>query len=100
MAVICPTITAKDLSDYKHQLRVVEKFAPRVHIDLGDGIFTPEPLVEINDLYLPDKFQADFHVMYQDPFIHIEKIIELRPNLIIVHAEANGDFSAFCKVVG
>jgi ribulose-phosphate 3-epimerase len=33
--------------------------------------------------------------MYQDPFQHLSALIALRPQLIIVHAEADGDFMEF-----
>lgn len=36
--------------------------------------------------------------MYQDPFPAVKTILQHRPNLIIVHAEARGNFEAFEEV--
>jgi len=35
--------------------------------------------------------------MYKNPFVYIEAIKTLHPNLVIVHAEAEGDFASFAN---
>jgi ribulose-phosphate 3-epimerase len=35
--------------------------------------------------------------MYQEPFRHAKALLQLRPQLIVVHAEADGDFIAFAE---
>ena len=70
-------------------------YAHRLHIDLSDGVFTRNKLMEIEDVWWPGGVRADLHVMYERPFDHMEALIALRPQLIIVHAEADGDFKEF-----
>lgn len=93
-ATICPTVTTDDLAVYKLQVEQTLKYAHRIHIDLADGVFTNK-LVEIEDVWWPGGVRADLHVMYERPFAHADALIALRPQLIIVHAEAEGSFRAF-----
>ena len=94
-AIICPTITAQNTEAYREQMERIAPFAVRVHIDLADGIFTPVKLTPIDHVWWPGGMRADIHVMYKEPFRHTKALINLRPQLIIVHAEAEGDFVAF-----
>lgn len=95
MAVICPTVLAGNQDDYREQVERIAHFATRVHIDLADGIFAPTKTVDLRHVWWPSGVQADLHVMYKEPFKHIKSLLKLQPNLIIVHAEASGDFIAF-----
>jgi len=94
---ICPTVCTDDPEVYKRQIEQTVTYAHRVHIDLSDGVFTPNKLTAIEDVWWPGGVRADLHVMYQKPFDHIEALISLRPQLIIVHAEAEGDFMEFAQ---
>ncbi len=98
-ATICPTVTAQTAEEYQEQMGRLAGFAKRVHIDLADGLFTPVRLVSINQVWWPAGMQADIHVMYKQPFRHAKALIELQPQLIVVHAEAEGDFFAFADKV-
>jgi ribulose-phosphate 3-epimerase len=90
LAIICPTVTTTDRLEYQEQVGVVD-FASRVHIDLSDGIFTESPLIAIDEIYLPKNLVVDVHLMYQRPHSVIDQLIELRPQMIIVHFEASDD---------
>lgn len=94
-AVICPTVTARSAEEYQEQMERLAGFVTRVHIDLADGHFTPVKLASIKEVWWPSGVQADIHVMYKEPFRHTKELLHLRPQLIIVHAEADGDFVAF-----
>jgi pentose-5-phosphate-3-epimerase len=94
-AEICPTVTTDDPAVYNKQINETLAYAHRLHIDLSDGIFTRNKLMEIEDVWWPGGVRADLHVMYQRPFDHIGALVALRPQLIIVHAEADGDFVEF-----
>jgi ribulose-phosphate 3-epimerase len=96
---ICPTIDASDADSYRRQVEHVVSFTRRIHIDLGDGTFTPNTLLPIDQVWWPGGVRADLHVMYQKPFSHLESLIALGPQLIIVHAEAEGDFLGFVNLV-
>lgn len=99
MVDICPTIDAEDSNTYSKQVEHIISFARRVHIDLGDGQFTPNKLVPADQVWWPGGMRADLHVMYKRPFDHLEMLVSLGPQLIVVHAEADGDFPGFVKFV-
>jgi len=72
-------------------------FAERIQIDLTDGDFAQNPTVGPADAWWPVGIKADFHLMYRRPDAAIETILQHKPNMIIVHAEAYGDFLAFAQ---
>lgn len=95
MAVICPTVTAFDLHDYRAQMELLETFAERIHIDLMDGIFAPTKSPSIDQIWLPKAIVADIHLMYQKPSEALEQLIKLKPHLVIIPAEADVDHAQF-----
>ncbi len=92
MAVICPTVTATDLHQYREQMERVSDFTTRIHIDLMDGHLAPTLSPAIDHVWWPDNIVADLHVMYKWPLEHLDAMLDLKPNLVIVHAEAEGNF--------
>jgi ribulose-phosphate 3-epimerase len=92
MSVIAPTITAPDLHEFRKQANRVLPFAKRLHIDLMDGRFAPSTSLPISDVDLPGHITCDIHVMYERPQKLTEALLKLKPNLVILHAEADGDF--------
>jgi ribulose-phosphate 3-epimerase len=97
MAVVCPSVTAQTADEYRNQIEAVGHFAHRLHLDLSDGRFAPHKLIDPKDAWWPVGIQADFHLMYKRPDLVINNILEHQPNLIIVHAEADGNFDAFME---
>lgn len=98
--VVCPAILAPDKESYQKQIQNVAHFAHRIQIDLTDGIFARHKTVEPQDAWWPVGFLADFHLMYQNPLSAMQQILRHKPHLIIVHAEASGDFGqviGFCR---
>lgn len=95
VTTICPTITTDNSDTYARQVELTLSYAHRIHIDLADGLFTPNRLMDIENVWWPAGVRADMHVMYKEPFEHLPALMALRPQLIIVHAEAEGDFLAF-----
>lgn len=92
MTIVCPAILAENKADYNRQLKDTAKFAKRVHLDLMDGIFTSSKSPKLSDIVVPNNLQLDIHVMFQNPSAELPAIIELKPSLVIVHAEADGHF--------
>lgn len=100
MAVsVCPAILTDDPVVYKLQVEQSLDYAHRLHIDLSDGEFAPNKLIAIEDVWWPGGVRADLHVMYQRPFDHLEALVALGPQLVIVHAEAEGDFMSFAETL-
>lgn len=103
MAVICPSILAGNEKEYHEQVDKIVHSAHRIQIDLTDGVFAPHQTVKPEQAWWPVGFKADFHLMYKNPADAIKTIMEHKPNLIIVHAEAEGNFSEvanFCHHYG
>ena len=103
MPVICPTITASTEEEYKKQINNIVHVARRIQVDLTDGDFAPSQTVKPDQAWWPVGFSADIHLMYNQPMPAIQALIEHKPNLIIVHAEAHGSFTdaaAFCHRYG
>ena len=88
MISIAPTITTDDPAVYKQQMLLFARFARRVHIDIADGKFAPTKLTPIKEVWWPGSMQADVHVMYERPYDHARLFLAMRPDMIIVHAEA------------
>lgn len=88
MAIICPTVTAYDLHEYRAQMERIVPFAGRIHVDLMDGRFAPTQSPAIERLWLPLGVPCDIHLMYQKPMHYLEQIIKLKPQLVIIHNEA------------
>ena len=90
-AVITPAILAENAAQYKEQVDRITGFAERVHIDISDGEFAPTLTVSLPELWAPEGWMVDIHAMVDKLDEYIPKLIALRPNMIIVHAEAKGD---------
>lgn len=99
MIHICPTVLAADARTYRIQMDEVTAFARRIHIDLSDGILAPTKLLGPKHLWWPEKTKVDLHVMYQNPLQHIDALLGLKPDLLIIHAEADGDFMELSDVI-
>ena len=95
MAVICPTVTAFDPHEYRAQIERLRPFAKRVHIDLMDGEFTPTKSPGLDKVWWPEEFTADIHLMYRRPADHIDQLLKLKPNLVVIHAEAEVHYTDF-----
>jgi len=98
-ATITPSVTARDAGEYKNQMTRISRFATRVHIDVADGVFTPVKLLSVQDVWWPGGVRADLHVMYQKPFVHYKTYLSLAPQMVIVHAEAEGSFIPFAEMM-
>lgn len=98
MPVICPSILAAHEEQYRGQIEKVGHFAERLQIDLTDGVFAKSKTVMPDEAWWPVGIKADFHLMYKNPITAAEIILEHRPHMLIVHSEADGNFSAFVGI--
>ena len=88
MSLICPTILAATLDEFNEQVAVLESFACRVQIDLGDGIFTTASIAS-SDIWWPHTFSPDIHLMHKDARSDLTGLVSKKPRMIIVHAESD-----------
>ncbi len=96
-ASICPAVLATYPEEYNRQIERIAPFATRIHIDIADGVFAPNKTIEASDIWWPGGIRADIHVMHKRPVEIIDALIALRPQLVILHAEAQGDFLTVAK---
>lgn len=91
MATIAPCITAETPEAFLAAVQKYSSFATRVHIDLSDGEFAPTFLVSEDQISWPGQWLVDIHAMIKRPSEHLPRLIAMRPNLIIIHAEIDED---------
>lgn len=88
MSAIVPAITTETLDEYRAATQAVQPFARRVHIDISDGEFAPNFLLSESQLFWPGEWEVDVHAMVLRPSEHVAQLIQLKPSLVILHAEA------------
>ena len=91
MSIIVPAILATNPDEYKAQVEAIFPFAERVHIDVTDGNFTPNLTLSETQIWWPQEWKVDIHMMVARPSEHIDTIIQLNPNMVIFHAEVEED---------
>ncbi len=97
MVAICPTVTVDNLADFKLQIETTANLSQRLHIDLSDGTLAPRSLLPVTAMNWPSNVAIDLHVMVSQPDKYLSDLIKSHPQLIIVHAEAEGNMYAIAK---
>ncbi len=97
MSVVAPALLAQTKEELAEQQARMQPFATRVHIDVMDGQFAQPMSVPPRDISWPENWEVDLHVMYAQPESQIKVLIDKKPSLVIVHAEAEGDLLEFMK---
>lgn len=87
MGRIVPAITVETLDEYRAETEKIGGFARRVHVDISDGEFAPTFLLGEASLYWPESWEVDIHAMVARPSEHLAAILQLKPSLVIFHAE-------------
>ena len=100
MSIICPTVTcqSEDMHEYRRQMERIE-FADRMQVDLMDGIFTTTKSPDIEDIWFFEDKKTDLHLMYKNPSDVLNTVLDLRPHLVIIHAEADVHVPTFAGAV-
>lgn len=91
MAEIVPTILAETLEAYQSRLELVTRSADRIHVDIVDGKFASTKTIGLSQVYVPEGMKLDLHLMVENPQDHLLSALALKPSLIIIHAEAEGN---------
>lgn len=76
-----------------------QPFGKRLQLDLADGAFAPVKTVGLGQLSWPKGVQVDIHLMYKNPVAELRQLLALKPHMVIVHAEASGNFVDFSRVL-
>lgn len=91
MAEIVPTILVATPGEYHERLEELKPFAKRIHVDITDGEFAPTETINLAQVYVPEGVELDIHLMVKNPHNYLESAFALKPALIIIHAEADGN---------
>ena len=91
MAIVAPCLTVETLDEYKVLVEKYSEFAKRVHIDITDGEFAPTFLLGVDQISWPAEWEVDIHAMVARPSEYIDRMIDLKPRTIILHAEVEED---------
>lgn len=97
MKWICPTVTAAEPHTYREQIERVARFANRLHIDLADGKFTDNRLIDLAHVWWPKGTHVDIHLMYQQIEPYVDRLVGLEPDMVVLQAEAQGNFFELSK---
>lgn len=91
--IVAPTITTANPTEYKEIIKKYYSFTKRIHIDVSDGTLGPNVPVSISEtaVWWPKGWQVDIHLMSAEPGNHLDNLIKLHPNLVILHPEAKDD---------
>jgi ribulose-phosphate 3-epimerase len=87
MSEIAPTITVETAEEFKAAVERLQPFAKRVHIDISDGEFAPTFLLGEDQIWWPKEWIVDIHAMVARPEEHLQRLLQLKPNLITFHVE-------------
>ena len=85
---IVPAILTDNKQDFRKQVEKINVFTRRVQIDVSDGEFTPVNTLDITNVWWPNNWETDLHLMAVRPSEHLDTILKLHPSLCILHAEA------------
>ncbi len=88
---IVPAILTGDRQEYRTQVERINPFTRRVQIDVTDGVFAPVQTLDITNVWWPNNWVADLHLMVATPSAYLDTILKLSPSLCILHAEASED---------
>lgn len=88
MSIIAPCITVETEDEYRASVDKYQRFAERVQVDISDGEFAPVFLLSPDKVWWPKSWIVDIHAMVSRPDEYVDRLIELKPHLIIFHAES------------
>lgn len=99
MTVITPAILTDNPETYKDEIERLTGVAETVHIDYSDGEFAPTFTIGTDSIWWPREWKATIHAMVARPSEQIDALIALKPDLIILHAEAAEDITPSLKKI-
>ncbi len=101
--MITPIIMESEIEVVAKKIAILrEKKVDKVHIDIGDGLFSDLLSVAPADLQAVDirGFMVDLHLLVDDPTEYIEECVALSPKRLIAQVERMGSQVRFLESVG
>lgn len=104
MTDIVPAILTADETDFKEKLARVETFAPRVQIDVADGVFVPNTTLDPTALApFETKLKIEIHLMVAHPeefILRCDRLpLPLSAHTVAFHLEAADDARALIAAI-
>jgi ribulose-phosphate 3-epimerase len=59
----------------------------------------PNQLIGAAQVWWPQDWQVDIHIMSMHPEQHVQQLITMKPHMITVHAEAQGDIPSLLQTI-
>ncbi len=100
--MITPIIMESDILVVEKKIKtIIERGEGRVHIDIGDGLFSDLLTISPADLQQFDlsELKLDFHLMVDDPTEWIEETVALSPLRIIGQIERMGSQKLYLETI-
>ncbi len=88
---IVPAILTNNKADYREQLVRFNPITHHIQVDITDGIFAENRTIDLSNVWWPKGWQVDIHLMAKKPSAYLPTLLKMRPNLCILHAEADDD---------
>lgn len=88
---IVPAVLVKTVDEFNQSLAKISNFTKHIQIDITDGVFAPNQTVKLEEISWTPDWQVDLHLMTQDPLPYLAKMINMRPAMIILHAETKAN---------
>lgn len=85
---IVPAILTNNKQDFRNQIERINTYTRRVQIDVTDGVFAKNETLDVTNVWWPQGWTTDLHLMVMKPSEHLDTVFKLRPSLCILHAEA------------
>ena len=89
MSLIAPAVLAENADQYKQIIDKIQPFAQRIHVDISDGEFAPSFTITESEIWWPEGWEVDVHAMVARPAEHLQTLVQLKPSMVIFHAEAD-----------
>lgn len=91
---IAPSILSADFSRLGEQIRLVEPYAGRIHVDVMDGHFVPNlsmgPMV-VDSIRSATTLPIEVHLMVEDPGMFVDPFLGAGADRLIFHVEVAED---------
>ncbi|MBR2830765.1 hypothetical protein IKE83_00170 [Candidatus Saccharibacteria bacterium] len=85
---IVPAILTNNKQDFRNQIERINTYTRRVQIDVTDGVFAKNETLDVTNVWWPQGWTTDLHLMVMKPSEHLDTVFKLKPSLCILHAEA------------
>jgi ribulose-phosphate 3-epimerase len=94
---LAPSILAANFSRLGEEIKTVERYAGRIHVDVMDGHFVPNLSMgpaTVEDIRPITALPIEVHLMVEDPAAFVEPFAKAGANRLTFHVEATGDPTA------